>query len=82
MKSRDFQFWHNMPYKQNVPYVANFIPINCILSVKFKSRDESEERGIKNNSLGVFEDVTTSSTDPSTFGRLDPIYSVKFNGWR
>ena len=82
LKSRDFQFWHNMPYKQNVPYVANFIPINCILSVKFKSRDESEERGIKNNSLGVFEDVTTSSTDPSTFGRLDPIYSVKFNGWK
>ena len=37
LQSRNFQFWHNMPNKPNVPYIANFIPINCKLTVKYIS---------------------------------------------
>jgi hypothetical protein len=73
-KSRLFQFFHNNPEKLNVPFIANFIPINCEIDVRF----ETGERQVRRNELGLHEDISTFSLYPETYREHLPTYSVKF----
>jgi hypothetical protein len=79
-KIHKYRFWNSGPFKRYVPYVVNFIPINCELEVT--RLVNGTKLIIEPNELGQFEDISTESDAISHFGNLTSVYEVIFKQFK
>ena len=76
-EKKTYGFWHNNPSNTEVPYVVNFIPINCHINVW---RNNTQ---LHPNSIGHYEDILSysDSNTGSYFSENHPIYQAQFTSF-
>ena len=79
---RGFSFWHNNIEKPFVPYITNFILINCEIEVKYKNQinDASKDEILTPNAFSFYEQ--SSQFGDSKFKDNNPFYSVAFKKFK
>ena len=79
-KIHKFRFWNSGPFKTDVPYVVNFIPINCELEV---TRIINRSRFLlEPNELGQYEDISTINDKNHHFENVTSVYEVIFKQFK
>ena len=79
-KIHRYMFWNSGPLKTQVPYVVNFIPLNCELEV---TRIYNGTRIMLDpNQLGQYEDISTESDKVTHFGNMTSMYEVIFKQFK